>query len=421
MTDSDGIQPNRIADTYQSLTEYHELISRLVVAAEANAGETESILHAFADLIDEKRAEFGEATATQNPFTMAEYREAFGDELPTIQTADLTPAEREPLERLGIVSPDETFRILCHPTTGERLPLWPRTDGLEHEFDLLRAFTLPKPSVTLFHISDTHLGYRNRSHPGGGGKTTWVDRTDSILAFKSTLQRAIAEDVDAVVHTGDLFDHDVDRETLEEAVAAIESLTASGIPFYFVLGDHDRLAKGGSIPDAANAVSALEVLSKTNLVTNCRESGTRINQTSVTLFGSDATGIGFEEIRNGYTLGKWSSSELRFEALDNTMTNIICLHEPVAGLNLPALIRAGGGQTAGFDLVLLGHEHRPPFDGAWQTTVDGVTVACAGPTVPISTYFDDYQPGYNLIQIDTDGGISVNRQELPTDSEETIL
>lgn len=412
MVDDDQIESNEIADTYQALSEYHQLVSQLAAAREEITGETESLLNIFSNLIGDKRAEFGEATATRNQFTMQEYRERYDDELPTIETKGLTPAEREPLEWLGIIEQDETFRLPCHPRTGERLHIWPLDDGLNLDNDILQEFTVPQPSVTLFHISDTHLGYRNRAQPGGGGKTNWVDRADSLVAFQAVLQRAIHEDIDAIVHTGDLFDHDVDKDTLETAISSIRTLTENGVQFYFILGDHDRLATGGEIPRVVDAVSALKSLDESGTVNHCTTTGARLDGSPIRLFGVDASAIGFAEIQGGYDLSGWSPNDLEFDAPQTSETNILCLHEAVGELQTSEIIATADRQDQPLDLILLGDEHSPPFDDKWQTAIDGVPVACAGPTIPISKHFDDNPPGYNRVRIGASGNLSVDRREL---------
>lgn len=354
---------------------------------------------------------FGEATAARNSFTMAEYRDEFGERLSTIETAGLSTDERKPLEWLGIIDSDETFRLPCDPQTGERLPVWPTDTGLNVEGWMLSEFTPPREPVTIFHISDTHLGYQNRVKAGGGGNTQWVRRSDDLAAFQAILHRAKRERVDAVVHTGDLFDHDVDQNVLTESIAALSLLTDHGIPFYFVLGDHDRLATGGTIPRAKDAVAALETLAEDESIVHCTPSGTAVAP-GAAIFGVDATGIGFGAIRDGYTLNGWDATAVEFTPSQTDGVQILCLHEPVQNTPLEQVISSTRQQGLSIDIVLIGHEHRPPFDGAWQTDIQGVTVACAGPPIPISSHFDHNAPGYNRIRIGTSGGFSVDRRTL---------
>lgn len=421
VTDGQPIKPNKIADTYQAFTEYHLLVSRLADANEEITGESESTLRIFSNLIGEKRAEFGKATSARNSFTMEEYRKKFSNELPTITTKGLSPSEREPLEGLGIIEHDEAFRLPCRPNTDDRVHIWPISGGLNPDYDMLQEFSVPQRSRTLFHISDTHLGYRNRKKPGGGGNTKWVDRVDSIRAFQAVLQQAVDENVDAVVHTGDLFDHDVNQDTLGKALSAIEALAEHGIPFYFILGDHDRLATGGEIPFPADAVSALKSVTESGAAIHLSTTPTNQGGSPVTLFGVDATDVGFAEIQEGYTLDGWSPSNLEFRKAEMSGPNILCLHEPLRTLEISRIIEAAEQQGNPLDLILLGHEHSPPFDGEWQTTVEGVTVAYAGPTIPISAFFDENVPGYNRIRVGANGNLGVDRRELTlNDSASTV-
>lgn len=244
MTDGPS-EPNKIADTYEALSDLHDLISRMADAREAVTGDTNSILHTYASMIGDRRETFGDATRVRNSFSMADYRVAFGDSLPTIQTAGLIDEERTVLYSIGVVDSDDTFRLPCDPTTGQRMPIDP-SGGLNIEYDMLESLELPDPALTILHVSDTHLGYENRESARGNPNTKWVNRVDSSAAFCATVQRAVADDVDLVVHTGDLFDDTVDRETLGAAIRALGKLVENNIPFYYVLGSHDRNAVGRS-------------------------------------------------------------------------------------------------------------------------------------------------------------------------------
>ncbi|SFR97388.1 Calcineurin-like phosphoesterase [Halomicrobium zhouii] len=412
MANGDPIEPDVIADTYEGLSNLYTAVSRLADARESITGYSDSLLHRYAELINERRGEFGAATAARNQFSMGEYREQCEDTFATIETEQLTTEERQPLEWLGIVDQDETFHIPCAPRTGRRLPLWPVDRGLNVENHLLEEFTVPQQPLTIFHVSDTHLGYRNRTRPGGGGNTHWVDDADSLAGFRAVLERAIDEEVDAVIHTGDLFDHDVDQETLDTAVAALESLAEEGIPFYYILGDHDRLATGGDIPHAGDAMSRLESATGSETTVHCSSAGDRIGNSAVTVFGVDSTGIGFDEIQGSYTLDDWSPDDIKLDHRNTSELNILCLHQRPGPISFPDLIANIREQNVSLDVILLGHEHSPPFDGEWQTEINGVTVSYAGPTIPISSYFGDRPAGYNRIRIGSNGNFSVDRRTL---------
>jgi hypothetical protein len=404
------LEPNTIADTYEALTQLHDLVARLADAREAATGEADSILHTYASIIGDRRATFGDATRVRNPFSMDAYRAAFGDTLPTIQTAGLSDEERRLLCLIGIVDADETFRLPCDPWDGQRMPLDP-SGGLNIEYDMLHALELPDPALTILHVSDTRLGYEHRAAPGGNATTTWVDRTDSVAAFEAVVDRAIETDVDVVVHTGDLFDHDVDHQTLDAAVTGLRRLNSNDVPFYFILGDHDRLATGQSLR-TANAMETLATLADDGTVVHGSPRGSRLVNTPATLYGVDATGVGFTDIETGYTLDDWTVDAVAFDPQTAGSLTLLCLHDVTESGSLTKLLDSVRTQGLAPDLVCCGDAHSPPFGDDWQTTIDGVQVSRAGPTIPVSSYFDDHTPATTLITVDDAGGVELRRDAL---------
>lgn len=307
------------------------------------------------------------------------------------------------------------FRILKQQYLNEQPFTWCLASSHNLDNCIQQKYIVFDLPTTFFHISDTHLGYRNRSKPGGRGNSKWVDRTDSIGAFESVVQMASKEGIDAVIHTGDLFDHNVDQDTIEAATSAIKTLTDNKIPFYFILGDHDRLATGGTVPWAANAITALESLHKSGMVHHCDTTGNRLKGNKIKLFGLDAAKVGFKEIQDGFSLKGSSPNTIEFETSVPGHVNILCMHEPLNTLNLSHIINSADRQGQPLDIILLGHEHSPPFKGQWQTTIEGVSIAYAGPTIPISPYFNSHNTGYNRIRISVEGNISIDRRELSED------
>ncbi len=89
----------------------------------------------------------------------------------------------------------------------------------------------------LVHTGDTHLGYRQYHSP--------ERRRDFLRAFERVIDDAIAAEVDAVIHAGDLFD---DRQPglpdISGALSALERLEAAGIPFLAVVGNHESKRDG---------------------------------------------------------------------------------------------------------------------------------------------------------------------------------
>ena len=84
----------------------------------------------------------------------------------------------------------------------------------------------------VIHTGDTHLGYRQYHRP--------ERRQDFLEAFRAVAEDAVADDADAVVHAGDLFD---DRQPglpdLLGALSVLETLDAADIPFLAVVGNHE--------------------------------------------------------------------------------------------------------------------------------------------------------------------------------------
>ena len=88
----------------------------------------------------------------------------------------------------------------------------------------------------ILHVSDTHLGKRQyRSDER---------REDYADAFEHTIQIAIEEEVDAVLHTGDLFDNKNPSLGTQircaQLINRLEEDVGSPIPFLTIVGNHER-------------------------------------------------------------------------------------------------------------------------------------------------------------------------------------
>lgn len=83
------------------------------------------------------------------------------------------------------------------------------------------------------HLSDTHLGSRQYS--------IREREEDFYDAFSEAIGIAINSGVDFVIHSGDLFDeHRPDNRALSVFRDNVIQLQAKNIPFYMIMGDHDR-------------------------------------------------------------------------------------------------------------------------------------------------------------------------------------
>lgn len=91
------------------------------------------------------------------------------------------------------------------------------------------------------HLADTHLGYRQFG---------LMDREkDFYEVFEKIIDRIIEEDVDFVIHSGDLFET---ARPSPNALLAFQKgllkLKGAGIPMYAIAGNHDSTLRKGAIP-----------------------------------------------------------------------------------------------------------------------------------------------------------------------------
>jgi DNA repair exonuclease SbcCD nuclease subunit len=84
----------------------------------------------------------------------------------------------------------------------------------------------------VIHTGDTHLGYQQYHSP--------ERREDFLRAFEQVIDDAIAEDVDAVVHAGDLFhDRRPDLSALHGTISILGKLRDADVPFLAIVGNHE--------------------------------------------------------------------------------------------------------------------------------------------------------------------------------------
>lgn len=126
-------------------------------------------------------------------------------------------------------------------------------------------------SVTkILHISDTHLGYRQY------GSDTRQD--DFMQGFESAVGRALEENVDAVIHTGDLFHRRTPSlPIVTDCIEILRQLADEGIPFYGIVGNHDRKMDQ----------QWLDLIRETGTAERLDQSPTIVND-DVALYGIDA-------------------------------------------------------------------------------------------------------------------------------------
>ncbi len=94
--------------------------------------------------------------------------------------------------------------------------------------------------MRLLHLTDTHLGIKRyfRGAPAG-----WTRAEDHLAAFRQALDYALTGDppVDAVIHSGDVFDRSHPPADAVAAATTALAEVARKVPVYVFPGNHDGL------------------------------------------------------------------------------------------------------------------------------------------------------------------------------------
>jgi len=229
----------------------------------------------------------------------------------------------------------------------------------------------------VIHTGDTHLGYRQYHRP--------ERKRDYLDAFRQVADDAVAEDVDAVVHAGDLF-HDR-RPTLDDimgALSVLRTLDDAGVPFLAVVGNHEAKREG----------QWLDLFESLGLATRLGPDPVAVGSTA--FYGLDFVP---RSKREGF--------ELDLEPHDRDHTALVThgLFEPFDfGEWDPREIFAT--TDVEFDALLLGDNHH-----AETAQIDDTWVTYCGSTERTSAA-ERAERGYNVV--DFDGEVDVRRRGLDT-------
>jgi len=246
-------------------------------------------------------------------------------------------------------------------------------------------------SVTkILHISDTHLGYRQY------GSDTRQD--DFMQGFESAVDRALEENVDAVIHTGDLFHRRTPSlPIVTDCIEILRQLADEGIPFYGIVGNHDRKMDQ----------QWLDLIRETGTAERLDQSPTMVND-DVALYGIDAV-----------TKPAWHAADFTLEDPSNPdafrLLGMHQLFEPLvpeffADHDLTEVLDRVGIEI---DALALGDYHQTE-----SALIDGVPAWYAGSTERCGN--DEIEPRtVSLLEI-TDGDLERRELELDTREFESI-
>lgn len=160
-------------------------------------------------------------------------------------------------------------------------------------------------TTRVLHVSDTHLGYQQyRSEQR---------RWDFLTAFQQVIDIATGEHpdhdvgpVDAVLHTGDLFD---DQRTSFDDIfycqQALADLAEADIPFYIIVGDHEQ----------RRGIDFVEAYESAGLAERLEREPTELED--VALYGIDA-------VRDR----EWETTDFSLlDPTDESLLRVVAMHE----------------------------------------------------------------------------------------------
>lgn len=221
----------------------------------------------------------------------------------------------------------------------------------------------------LLVVGDTHVGYHARPPESRVSAHRGVDCRAS---FERVVEIALGSGVDAVVHAGDVFDD----QPLSADVAAVETalgrLRAGGIPFYYILGNHESTTSTRRLEAVVGSVHLTTVPSV-------------VGESNVALFGIDY-----------HRPIAFPSNAFDATAPPGDRVNVLVVHQTFApfrssGIDLVAMLRRSAVE---FDLVVSGHLHV-----AEERTVGGVPVFYTGATDRISRIGSSNDPSARIVSV----------------------
>jgi exonuclease SbcD len=232
--------------------------------------------------------------------------------------------------------------------------------------------------VRVIHTGDTHLGYRQYHAP--------ERRQDFLDAFRSVVEDAVAQDVDAVVHAGDLY-HDR-RPGLQDilgTISVLRPLRENDIPFLAIVGNHE----------GTRDAQWLDLFETLGLAERLDDSGRVVGDTA--FYGLDYV-----------PESKRPDLDYQFDDREVTHAALVShgLFTPFAHANWD-LDEVLDQSNVDFDAVLLGDNHE-----ADTAEVGDTWVTYCGSTERASASEREAR-GYNLVNFEN-GDVAISRKGLDT-------
>ncbi|KTG09806.1 metallophosphatase [Haloprofundus marisrubri] len=236
----------------------------------------------------------------------------------------------------------------------------------------------------VIHTGDTHIGYQQYHSP--------ARRQDFLTAFEQVLDDAIDDDVDAVVHAGDLFhDRRPELQDLLGTLSALRTLQSADIPFLAVVGNHES-TRGGQWLDLFERLGLAARLGPEPHVVG------------------DTAFYGLDHVPKS----RRDDLDYRFEPHDADHSALVShgLFTPFAHADWETETVLSESNVD-FDVVLLGDNHE-----AGTADVSGTPVTYCGSTERASTSEEEGR-GYNIVSFADDGDgrtVDIRQRALETRS-----
>ena len=246
------------------------------------------------------------------------------------------------------------------------------------------------------HFSDTHIG---RKSPTEISK----ERVESsIKALEYCVDKAVEEDVDFVVHSGDFFDTVYPWHTvIDAAKEKIKPLADKGIPMYVIRGNHDRsFGQGRKLKGIA-----MEHL-KNEYVKILDPSPHEFPQNGHIDVNEDIRvyGLGYHASRTPEILDDADFASDKF--------NILLLHDFVEGVTRKFsdnVVSADKISSKDLDYVGIGHDH----EAVPRKVIDDVFFAAPGGTIDYDFNTTDCGKHYNIVEVDNREIVDVETGSVP--------
>jgi DNA repair exonuclease SbcCD nuclease subunit len=230
----------------------------------------------------------------------------------------------------------------------------------------------------VIHTGDTHLGYQQYHEP--------QRRADFLDAFRQVAEDAVAEDVDAVVHAGDLFhDRQPQLPDIMGTLSVLRTLDDAEIPFLAIVGNHET----------KRDAQWLDLFESLGLATRLGDSPVIVGDTA--FYGLDFV-----------PRSQRDALDYDFESHDADYAALVChgLFQPFDHGDWDAE-EIVDQSSVDFDALLLGDDHTPK-----QTQIEETWLTYCGSTERASAS-EREDRGYNVVRFE-DGAVDIRRRGLPT-------